>query len=119
MNIDRWCLGWTRPPHVPDGALIATNLEQGVRLCRPCWLAWSATDAGVAPERSGPNDPERYAGRAGDAAPSGSTEPNARVSPVSPLSPVPDERDMGDRRDRGVHDLNWWEARARREGGAA
>ncbi len=41
----RWCVGWRRNPHVPsDGALIDTNLGTGVRLCRPCWRSWIATD---------------------------------------------------------------------------
>jgi hypothetical protein len=41
----RWCLGWNRGPHVPDGgAHIVTNLGPDVRLCSACFAAWSRTD---------------------------------------------------------------------------
>jgi hypothetical protein len=47
VSSERWCCGFQRPPHVPDGELIATNVGPDVRLCRTCWRVWIATDAKV------------------------------------------------------------------------
>ena len=45
MNADRWCVGFQRPPHVPNGgALIVVNDGRGARLCAGCWHAWVRTD---------------------------------------------------------------------------
>lgn len=43
MSLDRWCLGWGRNPHVPDGGLhIATVTPTGhaVTLCTVCLRNW-------------------------------------------------------------------------------
>lgn len=47
MNIDRWCIGYRRNPHVPDSGLILTNIagRRGIRLCKACWQVWNAEDA--------------------------------------------------------------------------
>ena len=44
MTADRWCLGHPpQPAHVPsDGALIEVTAPRAFRLCRRCWLAWTA-----------------------------------------------------------------------------
>ena len=42
-DLDRTCAGWRRPPHAA-AALIATNVRDGARLCRACWLRWTTDD---------------------------------------------------------------------------
>ncbi len=47
MNLEMWCLGWNRNPHVPDGGITVARVTPygaEVRLCRDCLRAWQAND---------------------------------------------------------------------------